>query len=163
MSFPIPTAPSGLTATEISETEVSLAWADNSNNEDSFIIRRRVSGGTYSDIATVGEDVDTYLDKTVIPGTTYQYTVRAINIGGQSSNSNQVTIDVIPAPIAPSGLTAEQLSVDEISLLWTDNSDNEDNFVLERSVNGGGFSTLVTLSTNNTTYLDASIAPGNNL
>jgi hypothetical protein len=159
---PIPTAPSGLTATEISETEVSLAWTDNSNNEDSFIIRRRVSGGTYSDIATVGEDVDTYLDNTVIPGTTYQYTVRAINIGGQSSNSNQVTIDVIPAPITPSGLTAEQLSVDEISLFWTDNSDNEDNFVLERSVNGGGFSTLVTLSTNNTTYLDASIAPGNN-
>lgn len=39
-------------------------------------------------------------------------------------------------PLAPSDLVATALSDTEIGLTWTDNSDDEDNFVVERSPNG---------------------------
>jgi len=50
-----PTAPSSLTATAASTSQINLAWADNSSNETGFKIERKTgSGGTYSQIATVG-------------------------------------------------------------------------------------------------------------
>jgi uncharacterized delta-60 repeat protein len=46
---------------------------------------------------------------------------------------------------APTSLTATAVSVSAIDLVWTDNSTNEDNFVLERR-NGSGAWTVVTAS-----------------
>ena len=36
----VPAAPSNLTATAVSSTQINLAWQDNSNNEDGFKIER---------------------------------------------------------------------------------------------------------------------------
>ncbi|MCK4418690.1 hypothetical protein KAV79_02680 [Candidatus Aerophobetes bacterium] len=46
---PAPSAPSDLTATPISSTEVHLSWKDNSTNEKGFYIYRK-STGSYGKI-----------------------------------------------------------------------------------------------------------------
>ncbi len=67
-----PSAPSGLTATAISATQINLSWTDNSNNETGFKIERKEGvSGIYSQIAIVGTNVATYPDKGLTPGTTY--------------------------------------------------------------------------------------------
>ena len=93
-----PTAPSDLAAAENS-TLVSLAWNDNSNNETGFKIERKVgAGGSYTQIATTGQNWAAYSDYSISTGVTYYYRVRAYNGGGDSSYSNEVAITPLPAP-----------------------------------------------------------------
>jgi parallel beta-helix repeat protein len=74
-----PTAPSGLTATIISEGQIDLAWTDNSTDEIYFIVERSDNGGSYALLgATVGGDTS-YSDLTVAPNVVYAYRVKAVN------------------------------------------------------------------------------------
>lgn len=45
-----------------------------------------------------------------------------------------------------------------VTLVWTDNSNNELTFPIERQVNGGPFTALHTVGANVTTYTDATLA-----
>jgi hypothetical protein len=64
------------------------------------------------------------------------------------------------APAAPSGLGATALSAMVVRLAWTDNSDNETGFEIERSTTGSGgpFSPLATVAAGVTTYDDAPLS-----
>jgi PKD repeat protein len=63
------------------------------------------------------------------------------------------------APSAPSGLTATAVSTSQIDLTWTDNSDNEDGFRIERCDGEGctNFGLLAGMGTNVTTYSDVDL------
>ena len=85
-------APSGLTATPVSTTQVNLAWQDNSNNETEFRIERKTgAGGTFAPIATVGTNTTGYSNTGLTPNTIYVYRVRACNTPGCSDYSNEAT------------------------------------------------------------------------
>jgi hypothetical protein len=87
-----PAAPSGLTATAASSSQINLSWTDNSNNETGFNIQRKTgSGGTYGQIATVGANVTTFMNTGLAAGTTYYYQVNATNAYGTSSWSNEAS------------------------------------------------------------------------
>jgi arylsulfatase A-like enzyme len=62
-----------------------------------------------------------------------------------------------PTPQAPTNLTATAVSSSQINLSWTDNSNNETGFKVERSKNGKGFSQLATVGANVTTYSDTGL------
>ena len=85
-----PAAPSSLTAVGgQGKGSAILNWADNSDNEDNFLVERSTSvSGGYIQIAALGANVRTYTDNTVFRKTTYFYRVRAANSGGKSSYSN---------------------------------------------------------------------------
>ncbi len=85
-----PTAPTGLTATAVSQSQINLAWTDASNNETGFKIERSpFAPGSWSQIATVGAGVTTYPNTSLSAGTTYYYRVRAYNAAGDSAYSNE--------------------------------------------------------------------------
>jgi len=64
----------------------------------------------------------------------------------------------LSAPSAPVGLAATPLSESTASLGWTDNSSNEESFVIERKTGAGAFLVIATPSTNDlATYTDASL------
>lgn len=71
-------APTTLTATAISSSQIDLAWVDNSGNEDGFAIERSANGLTgWSQIATVGANITVYSNTGLTGSTTYYYRVRA--------------------------------------------------------------------------------------
>ena len=135
----VPTAPTNLTATVASSTQINLSWTDNSNDETGFRIERSADGSTgWSEIATTASNTTTYQNTGLTASTTYYYRVRAYNASGNSSYSNNAnaTTASASAPTAPSNLTATAASTSQINLSWTDNSNNETGFRIERSPDG---------------------------
>lgn len=72
--------------------QITLNWSDNSDNEDGFFIQRRVQGGNWSTISDLGTNQVSFVDNTVLPGTTYDYRIISYGIGGESGPSNISTI-----------------------------------------------------------------------
>ena len=85
-----PAAPSNLTATTVSASQINLSWTDNSANEDGFKIERcaRASCTNFAQIATVGANVKTFSNTGLTKFTSYSYRVRAYNVSGDSGYSN---------------------------------------------------------------------------
>ena len=91
-------APTALTATVRKvngKNEVALAWADNSNNEQSFVVERSTSvAGGFVELKTTGANTKTFTDQTVIRKATYYYRVRAVNQNSYSAYSNTASAGV---------------------------------------------------------------------
>jgi fibronectin type 3 domain-containing protein len=64
------------------------------------------------------------------------------------------------APAAPSSLTADGVSPNQIHLTWQDSAENESGFIVERSSGGATFAPLVTVGVNVTDYLDSGLTAG---
>jgi PKD repeat protein len=86
----LPSAPSNLTATAISRSQINLSWSDNAGNETGFKIER-CAGATcsnFAQIATVGANLKNYSNTGLKRNTSYRYRVRAYNSSGDSAYSN---------------------------------------------------------------------------
>jgi Concanavalin A-like lectin/glucanases superfamily/Fibronectin type III domain/Lysyl oxidase len=82
-------APSNLTATAISEKQISLQWKDNSENETEFVIQRDTTSSFASPTTlTTWANNTSYTDAGLSPSTTYYYRVRARNSTDSSEFSN---------------------------------------------------------------------------
>jgi len=159
-------APSNLSAAIASASSITLAWRDNSSNENSFLVERSVNGGAFAQIGTVNRTAaqSTATGGTVAftstglsAGNTYAYRVRAFRTAGSaySAYSNTATVQ-FSAPSAPTGVmaTASRLSgsLDRVILLWTASS-NQTGYTIQRSSNAGGtWATVATVAANATAY-----------
>jgi len=87
--------PTAATATAVSSSQINLTWVDNSSSETGYKIeRKRTAAGTYSQIAQVGANVESYSDTNgLAPNTRYYYRVRATNgtINSDYSNTPSAT------------------------------------------------------------------------
>lgn len=94
----IPTAPTLLTATTISSSQINLAWTDNSSDETGFQIERKIGGNaTFALLTTNGASDNIYSDKGLTKNTRYYYQVRAVNADGNSvytNTANTLTSDL---------------------------------------------------------------------
>jgi len=84
-----PAAPSNLTATALSSSQIRLQWTDNATTESGFMIERKLDGGSYSQIGTASMNDETYNDVGLTELTTYYYRIRAFNVSGNSAYSNE--------------------------------------------------------------------------
>jgi uncharacterized protein (TIGR02145 family) len=137
LNIPVPPAPTNLAADAESSTQITISWSDNSDNEEGFKIERSPNGTSdWTEIATVGAGITNFQNISLTPSTTYFYRVRAFNAAGNSgfSNTSNATTKInVPVPAAPTDLYAGAVSGSEIYLSWTDNSDNEAGFKIERA------------------------------
>ena len=148
------TAPRNLTGT-VNETTIALTWIDNSPDEDNFQIQRGVSG-TWTTIGTSPANTATFIDLTTVCGDAYGYRVRAQRSGTDSPFSNEIVIQqTCPPPPAPSNLTLTALPFsNDIQLDWTDNSNTETDFYIERSTDDSSWEEIASVSENVVTYTD---------
>lgn len=159
-----PDPPGNLVATAVSRDVVDLVWTDASDNETSFALQRSTDGGaTWGALTETGPDVTSYSDTGLPASTTFWYRVRACNAYGcsaWSSVASATTLDPPPPPNGPTGLGVTSASYDSVVLGWTDASDTEDSFQVQRSVNGGAsWTTVATLGPNATSFTDTSVDP----
>ncbi len=102
----IPNAPSDLTCTAVSISQIDLLWVVNSDNEDGFKIERRKVGESFSLIYTTGANETSYSDIGLEANTTYYYRVRAYNTAGDSAYSNEVLTATQAAGSSEKDITA---------------------------------------------------------
>jgi transcriptional regulator CtsR len=93
-----PDAPSALSATPVSPSQIDLGWQDNSPDETGFKIEMRTSSGSYSQIATVATGVTSYSSNGLNTGTTYHYRIRAYSGAGDSDYSNEASATTASPP-----------------------------------------------------------------
>lgn len=132
-----PAAPSDLKAVSASQTQINLSWRDNSSDETFFRVERKPAGAsTWVEIAVVSANSTSYLDSSVTCGSTYTYRVRASNGNGFSAYSSEVTGLTNACLNTPENLSAQAFSSAGIEIRWSDESDNESGFNVERRAVG---------------------------
>lgn len=123
-SEPIPSAPTGLTATQAGPKAlayVSLSWDYNSSADHYVIYRKVSSSGSFSKLATTV--ASSYSDeKNITDGQTYYYKVTAANSSGQESDySNVASVKIDKTVIEAPGIKTVSVSkgYNQITISWT--------------------------------------------
>jgi len=119
----LPSAPSALGATlAADDSQVNLVWDDTADDEFGFRLERRVDGGAWQTVAELSADSESAIDSSVVPNTTYDYRVFAVNGAGDSAASNSAGVTT---PLL-SGVTLEvtnaykRKGVNYVELQWND-------------------------------------------
>jgi fibronectin type 3 domain-containing protein len=153
-------APTNLTATPLSSTQIRLNWTDTNTTETGYRVERAPqSGSTWSIITTTAANTTTYTDSTAACGTGYQYRVIAVE-GASNESTPSSTAAATSGLCAPGSLTATALSQQRIRLTWSDTNSLEEGYRVERSPNGSSWSTLANLAANTTQYEETGLACG---
>ena len=148
-----PTAPTGLTATAASQSQIDLAWTASSDNVAVAGYRvERCQGATCTNFVQVATPTAaSYSDVGLVAATTYRYRVRAADTAGNLSGYSAIQSATTPdtqAPTVPSGLAATAVSESQINLGWAASTDNTgvSGYRVERC-QGAGCSDFVQVAT----------------
>lgn len=142
-----PPAPTGVTATGVPimsgsahQTGVHVEWDTVAEADNGYFVYDGSSVALYSGLA------NGMYHYGLKPGDTYSYTVYAVNSLGLASESSEtvsITLPIISAPAAPTGVSAVAVSESEVTVSWTtipgltyEVSDGAGNFL--RSISFGG-------------------------
>ncbi|MCP4310828.1 MAG: T9SS type A sorting domain-containing protein [Bacteroidetes bacterium] len=155
----LPATPGGFSLGGETSSSILLTWSDDADNESGYEIERSAngSGGTFALVHTTGTGASSWTDTNLDDETLYYYRIRAINATGPSLYTSILsTSTLLAVPNPPTVLTVENFSSASIELSWTDNSDNESGFEIERSLTAspGGFSPLITTGAETTGHTD---------
>ncbi len=156
------TTMAGITVTATAAVDgVTLNW-DPVVGATSYSITRTDNAGGVTNLGQV--NVTSIMDITVAPVTTYSYTVTALDSFNATLNVGTATVTT-PAqlPAAPSNVQTVA-TVDTITVSWTDNANDEDGYVIERSANGGVWMPIPGIGAlqpaNSTSYVDSAVNGG---
>lgn len=153
-------APTNLIADENVTGTIELSWSDNSDNETSFMIERSTDNNTnYQELAEVDSNISTYTDTDIAGQTQYFYRVKAVLDIFSSEYSNETNITTqLQVPPAPSTISASNLESGNVLIQWTDDTDLEEGYILERSLgDNSNFSILAELEANSFDFVDESV------
>jgi len=173
VGFP-PLAPTNLTLSLVGgNTQIRLQWRDNATNEQGFYVERSVDGGAFAPLTTVPARNQTggvsYVDTTVVPGSSYSYRVAAYNAIAATAwiTAGPISVPVPPTPpAAPSNVSVTAVRLFSgnyrVTVTWTDNANNEQGFRVQRATNSNFTGqTSATVLANVTTFT-VTVAPNAN-
>jgi len=154
-----PWVPSGLLVLANSASQVTLYWNASTDMGGSGLAGYRI----YRNGVLIGSTASmTYTDTGLSAGTQYCYSIVAYDNAGNASSGSASVCATMPEllPSAPSGLTATAIDGASVHLAWTDNSNNESGFHIERASEAGGPWELVgTVGEDVTSYTDTGLNP----
>jgi fibronectin type 3 domain-containing protein len=107
----IPAAPTGLTATAKSGSEIDLAWTASAGTVASYnVLRGTTAGGESATALATGVTGTSYADKSVSAGTEYYYKIAAVNAAGQGPTSNEASATTVQPTISLAAAAGGSLS-----------------------------------------------------
>jgi fibronectin type 3 domain-containing protein len=164
-----PTAPTNLTATAASSTQINLGWTASTDNVGVTGYQvERCQGAGCASFALVASPAGTaYSDLGLQPATSYSYRVRARDAAGNFSLYSTTASATTPAPpdttppTAPTNLTATAASSTQINLAWTASTDNVGvtGYQVERCQGTGCSTFALVASPAGTAYSDPGLQP----
>ena len=155
--------PTKLTATAISNSTIQLTWQDNSSNEMSFHVQRRIDGSPdWVPIGMTSPNISSIQDRLLAPSSTNHYRVWAFDGTEYSAFSNEASATTLGLGVQPpTRLTASTASKSGIDLTWKDNSDNETGFHVQRRIVGSpDWLSIAITAANVTSFSDDAFLPG---
>ncbi|MDN5217517.1 fibronectin type III domain-containing protein [Fulvivirgaceae bacterium BMA12] len=159
-----PPAPTALAVNQTTQNEIKITWTDNADNEDKYVVElATVETGPFAVLDEVIVNVNNYAHSNLNANQVFYYRVKGENSIGSSAYSNVISAKTLSAatvvPAAPTGLSANVQSYNRISLNWNDVATQEDEYQVERSLDGNTYSLLATLPFNTTSYEDSGLDP----
>jgi uncharacterized protein (TIGR02145 family) len=149
-------APQNLTIEDISITKNKLSWTYDDKNIEGFKIERRIGSGAWdSPFPLINKDLETFTDTTVIPDTSFNYEYRLYAIAG-NNESAQLSVSSKAVFPAPSDLKIVINNESTATLIWTDNTNGEEGFRVEKKTNNENWQLLTTVDKNIISYQDNS-------
>jgi len=115
-----PAAPTGLSATGISSSQINLSWSHSGTNEAGFRVERRPAGsGSYVEIASLGVNATSYSNLGLAAGTSYDYRVFAFNAGGEAASNVATGTTQAASAINLSASGFKSKGVINVDLSWS--------------------------------------------
>jgi hypothetical protein len=155
-----PEAPSQLTATTLSSSQIRLAWQETSTNATGFVIERSIDGVNFTKLATVGAADLSFDSMGLTASTTYRYRIYATSAEGNSAYSATTSATTLSAaPVAPSQVSASAVSCSQLRLSWQQTSTNVTGFYVERSADGVNFTRIASVGASARSYDNTGLNP----
>ncbi len=164
-----PLAPTDLSASAVSATEIDLSWAAAAGTVTGYNVYRGTTAGGESTVPLntlpLSSTATSYHDTSAAVGATYFYVVKAVNGSLVGPNSNEATATTSSNGLAaPTQFTAEDVSASEIDLSWAAAAGTVTGYDVYRGTAIGGESSSPLnsspLSSTATSYHDTSAAAG---
>jgi hypothetical protein len=154
-----PYAPFNLKLINLTPGNVNLSWKDSSLLVSNYKIWRKINfDGMYQEYLNVEGNVFNINDENLDPAIIYSYKVKGLNQFGGSEFSDEVNTfgvgssgDLYP----PTNLIATARGTLLVRLAWTDNSENENLFAIERRQENEEFLKIGVVYRNVTNYTDS--------
>lgn len=155
----VPGTPSAVTATRVSDTEITVAWSQSSASNGAptaNTIQRRVNGGDWVDAVTIAPT--TSASVSAAADQKLEYRVKGTNAAGDSAWSAASTA-IYTTPDAPTSVSVSKDSALDITVAWTPNvAFVEHEHVVEHGVDVAGTITwdsspLAVVTAGTSTYL----------
>jgi len=143
-----PGTPTGLTIT-VATGSITVSWNPVSGATGYNIYRSTYSSSGFIKVGT--SDTASFIDTTILAGTTYYYKVLAYNNAGESEQTEPVSKMTVPA--APTGLAKTSVTSTSITLNWSAATGASGYYLYRSTSSDGTFAKLDTgtLTTNSYT------------
>ena len=150
-------APRGLEAAALSDSQVKLYWESYPDNASGFLVERSANGEPYTVVTTTTGDTS-FVDEGLTANTSYLYRIRASNGAEQSIYATPARVlTQKTVPVAPDSVVATQSLFDRVTLTWKDAADNEAGYRVERQRTGQAFTVVGEVSANTTQFTDSTL------
>jgi len=158
-----PATPS-LTASEVSEGRIDLAWNDPTSDETGFAIERCAGSGcsSFVTIALLAAGSTSYADAGVVAGNSYSYRVRDYKTAACGWETLSEVAGAATSIAAPTSLTAVPFNTTQLNLAWSDTSTSKTGFRIERCTGSActDFREIAVTATTAASYADTAVAAG---
>lgn len=155
-----PNAPTGCTATYVSDSQASVSWTngttDSDHPRDATLVERKDGSNDWAQVASASGTASGYTDNGISANTQYQYRVRAKNVAGYSAYSTGGSIYTTPA--APSSVTLDKTAATTVQVDVTGTWGYAVTYDIESTYDGG--STWASVATSTSLPYSATVNAG---
>ena len=151
-----PNAPTNLSASTVDNPTVTLTWSADPRAAGYNIYRSDNGGMNWNSVgSTSGNSAVTFNDSSTVEQASYEYAVTGVNAGGESAQSQSVTVTTFLA--APTGLSAAA-STNQVALSWTNHSNIATGYEVQRGANGQWTTIYSSSDPTTTSFTDSNLS-----